>query len=326
MKRSILRALLFIVVVSVIIVACGTFFDEVNPVEQPASVRAGDTLTITLHTYYTINEDLKQVHNIVAVLVPKVWKAAANTTASFITTIADGPQKMQLMAPAEVAANTGGKTWSNAIVEKYGIGPNVINDMEWIIFKSVNGYDVNNNQDPEVDVTIKIKTGPEALQFKPGYFISESRNGIDAEGKHYKAIFTDCLSVTEGTGDLVDFCYPQIGFSEPSGSTKEDIVSLKYDGGLDASLLKDEPEIYLCATAFTTEGRSVTVCEADDKTKLNAFDLKKWRKDIWPARYFNISEDQDLDRVEYYFTNKSGTLKTGYGNTEAPFIHRFKCN
>ena len=52
----------------------------------------------------------------------------------------------------------------------------------------------------------------------------------------------------------------------------------------------------------------------------------KWRIDLWPRKYFNLPSGQQISKIEYYFTNQSGTIKTGFANTLQPFKYVFNCN
>src|SRR6267378_2739596 len=71
-----------------IIVSCSMTIDSIV---QPASVNGGDILPVTLNVTITTNQ--AQTSNfMVAVLVPKVWKAAQNTHITFTSDISAGPQ------------------------------------------------------------------------------------------------------------------------------------------------------------------------------------------------------------------------------------------
>ena len=238
-----------------LIANCGVFFDSVHPVDEPASVNAGDTMKVVLHTRYESYGDKLGLHLVGGFLAPKSWNAAANTTMYFTSTITGGVQPMSLIASTEIPTGSNGLNWSDAVKAKYGFGSNVLNDLEWIVFWSDNTFDIHSNQFPTADITIKVKTGKENLQYKRGYFLSESVDAFNSSQysswQFIQAFFTNCFSVNNGEGDLVDFCYPQIGATEPSNALIDDLITFKYDGDLDESDLKNAGDIYLCAKAFT---------------------------------------------------------------------------
>ncbi|HRH50871.1 MAG TPA: DUF4961 domain-containing protein [Panacibacter sp.] len=320
-----------LIVIAFILADCGVFFNEDNPVDEPISVKAGDTMSVVLHTKYDIFGDKLGLHLVGGILVPKSWNAAQNSTAFFTSTITTGIQQMSIIPANEIPFGSDGLNWAESVTKKYGFGSNVINDLEWVIFWSNNTYDVTSaDNHATADITINVKTGTENLQYKRGYFLSESIDAFStsqySDWQFVQGFFTNCFNITDGTGDLIDFCNPQIGAGEPSNAKAGDIVTIKYDGDLDASDLKNAGDIFLCAKAYTTAGQTIDVCLQEDKSKMVLWGSNKWRMDLWPAKYFNLKSGEELSKIEYYFTDKTGTIKTGYANTAAPFVYKFKCN
>jgi len=72
-------------------------------------------------------------------------------------------------------------------------------------------------------------------------------------------------------------------------------------------------------------GDSLSVCTQTDQTKMNSLGLNKWQKDIWPRKLFNLTDNQHLAGLRYYFTDAGGNNKVGYGGGSAPFTYTFKC-
>jgi hypothetical protein len=322
-----------LIALAIILANCGVYFDDqnyANPFVEAPSVKAGDTMTVVMHTRYESYGDKLGFHLVGGFLAPKSWNAAHHTTMYFTSTITTGVQRMSLIPSSEIAPGSNGQSWPDAVKTKYGIGSNVINDLEWVVFWSDNTFDIHNQQFPTADITIKVKTGTENLQYKRGYFLSESVDGFsvadnDPTSLYARAAFTSCFQITDGEGDLVDFCNPQIGAAEPSKAKVDDIVSFKYDGELDTTNLKNEGDIFFCAKAYTSDGQTIDACSQEDKSKMVPWGFHKWRIDLWPRKYFNLQSGQSLTKIEYYFMDKTGTIKTGYGNTTAPFVYTFKC-
>ncbi|RZM04511.1 MAG: DUF4961 domain-containing protein [Pedobacter sp.] len=212
------------------------------------------------------------------------------------------------------------------------MGTNLIDDLEWIVFQSVNSYNVNENTKLAVTVTIRSKTGSENMLVKLGFFSGNSADGfaIGLNGRPtYASAFSSCFEVTGGDGDLVDFCNPQLAFVEPAKATDNDIITLTFDNGVISTPLENEPNIYLCATAVTTDGDRIEVCEQTAKTKFRASNGGRFRSDFWPRGFFNVPAGKTLAKIEYYVTNADGTIKIGYGGISInpePFIYSFRCN
>lgn len=75
--------------------------------------------------------------------------------------------KMTVIPDTEQPANYKGMSWSAALKKKYGVRGNVLNDMEWIAFKSDNYSSVNGTI--HYTVTIKCNSGKSNLKFRPSF-------------------------------------------------------------------------------------------------------------------------------------------------------------
>jgi hypothetical protein len=302
-----------------IIASCSLSIDSVV---QPASVNGGDILPVTLNT--TIVTNSSQTSNfMVAILVPKVWKAAQNTTITFTSDITSGPQPMTLIPAGTPAPQGGGLDWPTLLATKLGNGGNLLPDYEWVAFYSNSAYTVGSNATIHATVSINIKTSPDNLLFKLGYCIAESTDGLSGSS-YYGSYFTSCFQVN-GTGDLIDFCNPQLSTVDPRTSLDNDIVTLTFDGGVTSTALDNAQQVYLCISGITATGDSLSVCEQTDRTKMTSLGLNRWRKDIWPRKLFNLADNQRLTRLSYYFTDATGNNKVGYGGGSSPFVYTFKC-
>ena len=318
----------FLLLIVFFVADCGVYFDVNVPVDEPASVNAGDTMTMVLHTKYQVNGPKNDLHLVAGFLAPKGWKAAQNSTVYFTSNITTGVQSMTVVPISELPPGANGMNWETAVKSKYGYGSNVIDDLEWVIFWSTNTYSVDHPQAPLADITIKVKTGMENLQYKRGYFISESIDAFTTmSGSDFnQAFFTGCFAIANGSGELVDFCFPKIGVVDPPKAKADDIITFRYDGDLDNSELKNEQDVFLCAKAYTTNEQIIEICVQENKSKMKLWATHKWRIDLWPRKYFNLPSGQQISKIEYYFTNKSGTIKTGFANTLQPFKYVFNCN
>src|ERR1700754_149973 len=153
-----------------IIVSCSMSIDSIV---QPASVNGGDNLPVTLNVTIVTNQ--AQTSNfMVAVLVPKVWKARQNATITFTSDISSGPQPMTVIPVGTAAPQGGGADWPTLLLNKIGNGGNLIADYEWVAFYSNSSYSINGVATVHAQVSINIQTSPDNLSFKLAYCVANS--------------------------------------------------------------------------------------------------------------------------------------------------------
>jgi len=311
---------------AVVLVRC-VFLDSVD---QPASIKAGEVFHATLHAHVTAAEARPNVRFVIGVLVPRSWKAAQSMQISY-TAESFGSGEFEKIPTGVKAPNSGNNLdWAPALLNKFGIGPNLIDDMEWVVFWTKEQYNVQNGDNPVIEASISIKSGPENVKFKFGYFVASSEDGLNdflgGPGALYKTLYSDCFEVSDGEGDLLDFCNPPQTFVDPYRSTDNDILTLTYDRDILPGPLNEE--IYLCAKAELSDGAFKEVCEATSKQQLTKVDGAKGRFEItlWPRQYFELQAGQTIERLSYYFTDQTGSIKVGYANTEEPFVYTFRCD
>lgn len=296
-------------------------------VDQPTTAKAGEEMTITMHNRIDVADGGRSnVRLIIGFLAPKSWAAAANSNITY-TTNSYGNGKMVLVPSNVIAAN--GKNWPEALKERFGMGGNYMTDqLEWVVFWTEQAYNVPQGVKENIDVKIVLKAGPENMQFKTGYFLGTSSEGLsDVFGSNnvYKCQFKDCFSITDGQGDLIDFCNPAIAAVTPGLATDNDFLTLSFDPDVVQTALNGVSSIYLCAKGYTTTGQVLDVCAQTDATKLKKYTGNKSAITFWPRAYFNMQEGQTLEKIEYFFTDATGTVKVGYSNTANPFVYTFKC-
>lgn len=308
------------VLLGLVIAACVSTITNIN---QPSEINAGDTAKIILSIQWKETNFDHTDRQVIGICVPKSWDAANHTSMRVEGDV--GESGMSLVPSSAIEPMTK-LPYNEAFMKKFGIGPNLIEDMEWVVFWSDIKFTVPNQSLVNGKVYINIKTSTANLQFKPGYAMCEDKDGLSDEfSGFYTSAFGTCMATVNGEGDLQDFCNPQIGIGEPSNALANDLITIRYDGNLDISALPGETNIYFCAKAYTTDGQILENCNKDEDALLKPWAFKKWRVDLWPFKYFGMQPGQELTKIEYYFTNESGTLKTGFANTSDPFIYNFKC-
>ncbi|HEY1200524.1 MAG TPA: DUF4961 domain-containing protein [Niastella sp.] len=321
-KRKITAGVIWKIVGALLLLIIASCSITINNVAMPSSVNGGEILPVTLNV--TIETNDNQTSNfMVAVLVPKVWKVAQNATITFTSDITSGDQGMSVIPAGSPAPQGGGLDWPTLLANKIGNGGNLLPDYEWVAFYSNTSYSVVANATIHATVSIKIKTSTDNLLFKPGFCVANSTDGLSSSDR-YAASFANCFRVN-GQGDLIDFCNPQISTVDPRNSLDNDIITVTFDGGVQSTALDNAQQVYLCIAGITATGDSLVVCTQTDGTKMTALGLNKWQKDIWPHKLFNLTNNQHLTGLRYYFTDGAGANKVGYAGGATPFTFTFKC-
>ncbi|MCW3094310.1 MAG: hypothetical protein JWP81_5379 [Ferruginibacter sp.] len=303
----------------VIIISCSM---TIESVVQPSSVNGGSVLPVTLNVQVTTNQS-QTSKLMIAMLVPKLWNVANKASITFTSDITTGAQPMTVIPINSPAPNGNGLNWPNYLAAKIGNGGNRINDWEWVAFYSNADFSLGGNVTVNATVSIRIPVSNDNISFKLGYVVANSTDGL-SESNRYGSFFPGCFTVN-GTGDLIDFCNPQLATVEPRTASDNDIITIGFDGGVAANLLENASTIYLCATGITTSGTRIDVCSQVAASKLNSLGAGRWNVDIWPRKFFSLADNQQLEKLEYFFTDAAGANKVGYGGGKAPFLYTFKC-
>ena len=313
---------IFATMMVIIIISCSM---TIESVVQPSSVNGGEVLPVTLNVKVVTNSS-QTSKLMIAMLVPKLWHVANKATVTFTSEITTGVQPMTLIPAGVPAPNGNGLNWPNYLAAKIGNGGNLINDWEWVAFYSNADFSLGGNVTVNATVSIRIPVSADNISFKLGYVVANSGDGLSASDRYGSFFPNFCFSVN-GTGDLIDFCNPQLATVEPRTSLDNDIITIGFDGGVAANLLQNASNIYLCATGITTTGAKIEVCSPVSASKLTSLGAGRWRIDLWPRKFFSLTDGQQLAKLEYFFTDATGSTKVGYGGgtSTSPFLYTFKC-
>lgn len=287
-------------------------------VDQPESALAGSTITVTVQTEIDPGFDLTGMRLVTAILVPKSWNAGTNTTITYTSSRGNGTMSL---IPSNVNAPNATVSWPQEIRNRIGIGENLIDEVEWVAFWSDQTYNVTADE-PIITgaITIAAKVGPQNTISQIGYFIAEST--IDLS--NYSTFFPDCFQVTNGAGVTIDFCNPQIASIAPIKSLDNDIITVNFDASVGSTSLAGKSKVYLCATGYV-DGTPIEVCDQTAVGAMTSEGNDVWRLDIWPRKFFNLSEGQTLDRIEYSFTDETGTIVVVDPGSGLPLVYEFAC-
>lgn len=315
------------VVLGIALACCG---EQITKIDQPATAKVGDIVPIDVTISIPTVGDGGPDYLVLGILVPKGWKAAQNTTITYTSPLGNGV--MSLIPDASLPKAGGGLTWSAYMKKTFGNAGNLIDDMEWVAYQTDKSYPHGGGRTIDGVLHIKMKVGADNNNtiVKLGYVISDTGNGFtsDGNGTYYSQVSPPtCFEVTGGSGDIVDFCNPQLTVVDPPKSLDNDFVTLTFDGTIVATPVVNETEVYLCATAYTANGKTYAVCEQTDKTRMTQTSAtsKKFQLTFWPRSFFGIPDGETIAKMEYFVTNKANTAKVGYGNTNQPFVYTFKC-
>jgi len=296
-------------------------------VTVPKTANVNELVTFSLHSGAEprIQSGTYTTQLLAGIMVPKSWNARKNLTMNFTSPKGNGSMRI---IPDNETEPVSGLNWHQAAKKMFGIGPNLVDDMEWIIFRSVQSYTFVNNEDIDFTVKATCNVGPDNMLVSLGFYVGSSIENLRPEDTDYKKItFSNSFEVMGGEGDLVDFINPQLGTVQPVKSLDNDIISLTFDAGVTNTVLDKESNIYLHVKALDADGQVLGyVMQQDDKTKLQDIGGKRFLIDLWPRGYFKLAKGKQLAKLEYFFSDQTGQKVVGYGNTSEPFKFTFRCD
>lgn len=321
MKR-IYKIIFAVVAVCIAVFASCVYLDSID-VKQPqgdgtmaAKINAGEIATFVMNGHIEVAGDQVQYDDrlVFAILVPKAWKLLENNPqVTYRTTVLETWETVSTMSPipdTQSPKNMQGYTWPDALMERFGVGTNVLNDMEWVAFKSDKGYHLNNGDKPYFEVTVKCYVGMQNLRARLGFFINRDDDGLSQDDRYFKASFSDPFTVENGTGTYIDFCTYHYNAVEPLESNQNDFITFSFIGSAHMNDLSATGEVYFNAVAHTDAGNTYEVMARDASTLMkreNSYS-STYKKTIWPAGYFGVPEGETITKIEYQFVNADGTI------------------
>lgn len=307
---------------------------KITKVTIPATAQVGDVVPIKLDLDVSCNSDGSD-KLILGVLMPKGWKGTQNMTATYTSSKGDGTFVMTPLTT--VAPHSEGRNWPDYMRATFGIAGNLIDDMEWVVMQSDVPFTYANNDKITGSINIKLKVGADdnPTIVKLAYVVANTTNGFTSDNftdpgygataEYYNEYVGDCFTVNGGSGDMVDFCNPQLTNISPPKSLDNDLVTVTFDSKVIETELSGNNELYLCATGTTNDGQTITICEQTAKTMMKPVGGGRFEITFWPRSFFGVSDNKTVTNMTYFITDKTGTRKVGYGNTAAPFTYKFKC-
>ena len=305
--------------------------------------KANTEATFTLKGHIECHENHSGVNFVLGFLAPKSWKLAQNGRVTYKCDLAEDHNLLYTMSvvPATSLPKNGqGRTWVECLTQEYGVGTNVLDDMEWVVFQTDDQYDIINNQFPTFTIFITTNVGEKNLRCHLGIFINHTDDGFSNGNDHKTVMFSpDCFEVVEGVGLPLDFCNDHFNMISPMSSLQNDYVTFTFKGTAAENTLAATTDVYLQGTAYTVEGGQYTVNTRDAKSRMTRENEYSdiYNITFWPTDFFGVPEDETIAHIDYYFSNADGTITVTQSDddfaqqgtplpaTKEPFTFRFEC-
>ena len=328
MKFSRLHKILFVAVgiIAGVFIAC----NEWDYIDQPETVYLNEEVKVTarLRIEPSTNYDSRLIFGIYA---PKSLDLKNNATLIFNTeNIAevlgvDYPQavdiKNEKLTPIDMASaapDAGGKTYTEAFMEHFGVGENASLgiEMEWVAWESkIQTYisdklagDAAHNQHFFATVDITFNAGPEELECYLGYASLNAVKGFNTQDEQFSPqMFKHFVVDTYEAPALPTLTMVQ------SVYRFGDIFGMEFSDT--ATALEGESDIYICGRATLTTGEVIEVTEAVDANRLQPISRRLpngeyqylFEKYIYPPFMFNLADGQKIDALTIWFINADGS-------------------
>lgn len=323
------------VIMLIVITCCGT---DIVSIDQPTTANVGDVVPITLNLSYC-GGSTATGNLIVGVLMPNGWQGGSNNmTMAYTSTIGNGT--LVQVSPTLLEKTTK-QPWSAAMLNKFGIANNYINDMQWVVFQSDQAYLFSSVSTVTVNIKLKVGADNNNAQVNLAYVVAETNDGLQDPGadtylgagcntpqqyEYYELKSAPRMVVSGGSGDNIDYADPQLTTIDPAKALVNDFLTVTFYGDIVATPLANMPLVYLNSTAYTTDGiayqpvSSAITSMTETSSTSNIYKLS-----FWPKVYYGIPPGKTLERIEYLVTNQSGTVQLGVGGSSTKFVYKFKC-
>ena len=272
-------------------------------------INAGDTVTWVFDCEI-YNQSASDEYLIASILLPTSWNGASNAKMVYVEDHyePDLTQSMTVIEDSESPATYSGMTWGDAMMSKYGVGYNVLTDMEWVTFKTPTYSGDIDVATYTVIITFTCPAGSNNLKFKPAFYINCKSNGLGSDSDYFDIAYGDCFEVINGKGATTDFCNNHYYSITPLAVTQDDFITFTFQGGIYDNDLAECDSVYLVGYVETESGNVYEMLERNDETLMTESSSQTFEKTIWPADYFNVEDGETVSCIYYYFCNIDGTM------------------
>ena len=350
-SRSIYAKSAFLLVALALVLFACVYIDSISIMQiqedgtESPFAKAGSMATFTVNGNINCAEDHGDVQFVVSFLAPKSWNVRDHAIVTYVTTLHTNPDEalsMSVIPASSLPKNADGLSWGQKLMEVYGVGPNVLSDMEWVSFQTDKKWEIFDGDKPNYTIYIRTNVGEQNLKVYPGFFVNHTDDGISNSNDHKKVMFSDTpFEVYGGKGLIIDYCNDHFNKVQPLAALQNDFVTFSFNGGVYENDLVAFEEIYIEAVAYDFNGMIISqITEKTDKTLLIRESLynQTYNLTVWPAEFFNVPEGTLIDRIEYVFTNKNRTVTITQSDDDyavdgietagekKPFIFELRCD
>lgn len=306
-------------VFAMLLVAC-VYLDsaDINQVQADGSmapkIKVNEVATFTLKGHMDIKEGSDvDARLVIGMLAPRSWDIRNNATMTFQANRLCDPEDINTMSPipeGSAPKNMEGYSWSEALMSRFGIGTNLYNDMEWVAWQSDNAFPYFNGSKPDYTVTIKCKMSNDNIIACLGFVVNHTNDGLSTSADHHKVLYTDPFTVYGGNGEVIDFTKQRFNTVEPARILQDDIVTFTFGGDAFDNDLVACSEIFFESIAYTFEGGVYTNNRRENENMLRRDNShsNSYSVTLWPVQFFDIPEGETIQRIDYVFTNRDGSI------------------
>jgi hypothetical protein len=323
-----------LVLLAVVISCCAT---TVSDLDQPSTGTVNKPLQISFTINYCSPES-DPAHLVIALLLPIGWQGQKNMTMTWsCQSVGSG---VLTPMPSTTLEKQSGLPWPQALINKFGIVNNYVNNMQWVVFQTPDSYNMASATTP-VNVTITLTPGADNkdADVNMDYLVAETNDGLsDPDNnlcggdsyEYYELLKGNRLTITGGAPNSeVDYADPQYGTVVPGAALIDDYITITFNGAATTTPTKllGDAQVYLNATAYATDGTAYPVNEETSKTLMTetSANSNTYKLTLWPRQFFGFPSTKTLDHITYIFTDATGTNQVGFNNTLTPFTYQFFC-
>lgn len=330
--KSKYKYLLSLVVISFLVATCMTIEEIIHP--DNAQVDSDINITVKIKL---VSETDGNTRLAFGILMPKEWNVSQNTTVTLTTQAALAAhvvtnEPMTLMSATDTNPSDG-KPWSTSFQSRFGVLGNT-GPVQWVVFKSATNFVINDKDEINGTVNIKLHTGSRAIKFFAGYTFCGEAHGFDGNKYPKKApVKEKILEVTGGDESQMDFTTDPTMSHVPATFGFGDIFSIRYNERHDVTEggLKDG-DVYLYTKVLYMENdveKEKVIDEISSKTLMESLGdqgaVTSFQKYIYPRDFFGLSKDATIISIQAHFTNKDKSIVILDSETEEDFVIEETC-
>ena len=280
---------------------------------EASIAKAGSVATFTLKGHIDAGENKQGTKFIVSFLAPKSWKVREHAKGTYVTSLEPNLElTMSVVPTSSLPKNGGGSTWSEKLMQDYGVGPNALTDMEWGTFQTDIAWDIFNGDKPDYTIYIRTNVGDQNMKVYLGFFVNHTEDGISDSNDHKKVKYSDIpFEVVGGKSPTIDYTSDHFNMVTPLAFLQDDFVTFAFNGSAFENDLVIFDEIFIAAKAYDAMGNLISeVNEKGSKTLLRRGTgiEDTFSRTVWPVKFFDIPDGKTIGHIEYLFTNRDGSV------------------